>query len=84
MVPGHNKAVVVIVRGLGDISFREIIYYSSEDINRSTLEALIIKVEETGAKVESCVFARVGRRVKCEATGRLQGRLYFNVIAHLT
>ena len=56
MVPGHKKAVVVIVRGLGDISFREILYYSSEDINRSTLEALIIKVEGTGAKVESCIF----------------------------
>ena len=56
MVPGHSKAVVVIVRGLGDVSFREVIFYSSEDINRSTLEALITKVEETGAKVESCVF----------------------------
>ena len=56
MVPAASSAVVVIVRGLGKNSFREIIYYHPDNVDRATLEDLICKVEECGAFVQSLEF----------------------------
>ena len=44
MVPAASSAVVVIVRGLGKTKWREIIYYHPDNVDRATLEELIIKV----------------------------------------
>ena len=56
MVPAASSAVVVIVRGLGKNSFREIIYYHPDNVDRATLEDLICKVEDCGAFVQSLEF----------------------------
>ena len=55
LIPAATSAVVVIVRGLGPQSFREIIYYDPTPLDRSCLETLIMKVENCGAKVNNIV-----------------------------
>ena len=56
MVPGETSCVVVVVRGLGSYSFREIVYYAPKNIDRQMLEALIVKVESCNCKVKAVTF----------------------------
>ena len=57
MVPGETSCVVVVVRGLGSYSFREIVYYAPKNIDRQMLEALIVKVESCNCKVKAVTFS---------------------------
>ena len=76
MVPASSSAVVVIVRGLGKTSWREIIYYDAKNVDRATLEELILKVEECGAHVQNLVFDMGNTHLQKEL-GMYEGAISF-------
>ena len=76
MVPGAKSAVCVVVKGLGNTTFREIVYYSPDNVDKATLHSIIVKVENCGARVEAVVFDMGNSRLQRELN-MYDGQFYF-------